>query len=100
MVLSLSMKKLPSVIWGSGGGWQPDRAQKIGLVRELLPQACVLLIERVMGGHHNQDAARLEHIEGLGQKEVMQGEAAAGILEFEVCEGHVANHGIDTALRQ
>ena len=53
-----------------------------------------------MARHEDQHATGLEYIEGLGQKEVMQGEAATGILEFDVCEGHVANDSVNTVLRQ
>lgn len=85
---------------GKGGGGQPDRTQKIRVACELLPQACILLVQGIVARHEDQHATGFEDVEGLGEKEVMQGEAAPGILKFDVCEGHVANDGINAALRQ
>ena len=81
-------------------GWQPDRAQKIGLAAQHLPQACILLIQGIVTRHESQYTTGLEHIEGLCQKKVMQGEAATGIHEFEVCEGDIADDSVNAVLRQ
>ena len=66
----------------------------------MLPQACVLFVQGVVAGHQGQHATRLQGVEGLGQKEVMQGEARPGILEPEISEGHIADDGVDAVLRQ
>ena len=66
----------------------------------MLPQAGVLLVQGVVGGHQGQHAAGLQGIEGLGQEEVMQGEARPVIVEPEVGERHVADDGVDAVLWQ
>ena len=62
--------------------------------------AGVLLVERVVAGHQGQDAAGLQGVEGLGEEEVMQGEALPVVVELEVGERHVADDGVDAALGQ
>ena len=85
---------------GEGLGGQADGAQEIRLLREMRPQAGVLLVERVVAGHQGQHAARLQRIEGLGQKEVMQGEAHPVVVEPEIGERHIADDGVDSVLGQ
>ena len=84
---------------GEGLGGQADGAQEIGLLREMGPQAGVLLVERVVAGHQGQHAARLQRVEGLGEKEVMQGEAHAVVVEPEIGERHVADDGVECGPR-
>ena len=64
------------------------------------PQAGVLLVERVVAGHQGQHATRLQGVEGLGEKEVMQGEALPVVVEPEIGEGHIADDGVDMVLGQ
>ena len=83
-----------------GLGGQADGAQEIRLLREMRPQAGVLLVQRVVAGHQGQHAAWLQGVEGLGQKEVMQGEAHPVVVQAEIGEGHIADDGVDAALGQ
>ena len=66
----------------------------------MLPQACILLIQGIVTRHEGQHATGLEDIEGLCQKKSCEGEAATGIHEFEVSEGHVADDSVNAILRQ
>ena len=83
-----------------GLGGQADRAQEIRPLRDMLPQACLLPVEGVMARHHGQHATRFQGVEGFRQKEIMQGEARAGIVESEIGEGHIADDGVDAIFEQ
>jgi len=85
---------------GEGLGGQADGAQEIRLLRERLPQAWMLLVQGVVRGDQGQHAARLQDIKGFRQEEVMQGEARPVIVQPKVGERHIADDGVDTALRQ
>ena len=85
---------------GEGLGGQADGAQEIRLLREMRPQAGVLLVERVVAGHQGQHATRLQGVEGLGEKEVMQGQAHPVVVQAEIGEGHVAEDGVNAVLGQ
>src|SRR2546426_7007246 len=45
------------------------------LLREMCPQAWVLLVEGVMAGHQGQHSTGFQRVQGLGQEEVMQSQA-------------------------
>jgi hypothetical protein len=85
---------------GEGLGGQADGTQEIRLLRELRPQAGVLLVERVMAGDQGQHATRLEGVERFGEEEVMQGQAHAVVVQSEIGKRHIADDRIDGALGQ
>ena len=47
-----------------------------------------------------QHAAGLQGVDGLGEEVIVQGQLLAVIVELEVGEGHVADHGVDAVLGQ
>src|SRR5579884_1957458 len=53
-----------------------------------------------MARHQAQYAARLQGVDGLGKKEVMQGQLLAVIVELEIGERHIADHGVDAVFGQ
>ena len=72
---------------GEGLGGQADGAQEIRLLRELLAQAWVLLVQRVMARHQGQNTARFQRVQGLGEKEVMQGQARPVVVQRRSANG-------------
>ena len=47
-----------------------------------------------------QHAAGLQGVDGLGEEVVVQGELLAVVVELQVGERHVADHGVDAVLGQ
>ncbi len=79
---------------------QPDRAQEVRPLRQVLADGRVLLVEREMAGDQGEDAAGLQRVNRLGEEEVMQRQPLAGVLELDVGERHVADHGVDASFGQ
>ena len=51
-------------------------------------------------GDQGQDAAGLQGVDGLGEEVIVQRQLLAAIVELEVGERHVADHGVDAVLGQ
>ena len=67
---------------------------------EVLADGGVLLVEREMAGDQGQDAAGLQGVDRLGEEEIVQRQLLPAVVELDVGEGHVADHGVDAALGQ
>ncbi len=61
----------------------------------MLADPAVLLVERVMGGHKPQDAARLQAVQGLHEEEVREREQLPPMLQLHVAEGRIADDRVD-----
>ena len=77
---------------------QPNGAEEIGALGEVLADGGVLLVEREVAGDQRQDTAGFQRIDGLRKEEVVERQAKAAMLELDVGKRHVPDHGVDAAL--
>ena len=59
---------------------QADRAEEIGPRRKIVAGAAVRLVEGEAAGDEGQHTARRQDVNGLGEKIVVQGEAAGRVV--------------------
>ena len=83
-----------------GVGWQADGPDEIGLRAEIFADGGILFVEREMRRDQGQHAAGLQGVDGFGEEVIVQGQLLAAIVELEVGERHVADHGVDPVLGQ
>ena len=83
-----------------GVGGQADRPQEIRPLGQVLADGRVLLVQREMAGDQGQHAAGFQGVDRFGEEVIMQREPLAVVVELDVGEGHVADHGVDAALGQ
>ena len=77
---------------------QPNGAEEIGALGEVLADGGVLLVEREVAGDKREDTAGFQRIDGLRKEEVVERQAKAAMLELDVGKRHVPDHGVDAAL--
>ena len=69
--------------------------RKSALLGQVLADGGVLLVEREMAGDQGEDAAGLQCVDRLGEEEIVQRQLLAAVVELDVGERHVADHGVD-----
>ncbi len=80
---------------------EPDGADEVGAVGEIVPDGRVLLVHSVAAGHERHDAAHAQLVERLGEKIIVYcaGDGrVAGSLSSD-CRGHRAAHSVPPSLR-
>ena len=77
---------------------QPNGAEEIGALGEVLADGGVLFVEREVASDKRQDTAGFQRIDGLRKEEVVERQAKAAMLKLDVGKRHVPDHGVDAAL--
>ena len=74
---------------------QADRAEEVGLRRQIFAGAPVQLVEREPAGDERQHAAGRKRVNRLGEEIIVQGKPVRAMLVADVRERHVADHSVD-----
>ena len=74
---------------------QADRAEEVGLRRQIFAGAPVQLVERETAGDDRQHAAGRKRVNRPGEEIIVQGKPVRAMLVADVRERHVADHSID-----
>ena len=93
---------------GAGSGLEgvvgePDSAKQISPLSDILSHYWAFLIQRALGGHESNDAARSHLVQSFGKEVVVDQEVVlviALVRQLEIAEGDVADGHIKKAVRQ
>jgi hypothetical protein len=89
-------------VLGEGVVGQADRAQQLGLAGDVVAGAVAGRVHEEVGHHHRQHAVVAEHVDALGEEEVVDGEAAdllaRAVVHAHRAERRVADRQVEPAV--